>query len=172
MGEELCVSVCGCATERVSVRLCICVCECVVTTSARHELCRGDIKVNTACRMLQRLGRQQMALWQMESLSGKKNGSSRASETPPIILAKTHTRTHTHASLHLHMSAICICICVCTYMHTHTHTDVLVHCHISAICICLCARARARAHPHTPPLLSELGWRAVTFPCSEGSLAV
>lgn len=150
MGEELCLSVCGCVTERVSVRLCICVCECVVTTSARHELCRGDIKVNTACRMLQRLGRQQMALWQMESLSGKKNGSSRASETPPIILAKTHTCTHTHTLL-------CTCICllnasVYVYAHTctHAHMEVFVHCHISAICICLCARAHAHTHIHTP----------------------
>lgn len=148
MGEELCVSVCGCVTERVSVRLCICVCECVVTTSARHELCRGDIKVNTACRMLQRLGRQQMALWQMESLSGKKNGSSRASETPPIILAKTHTCTHTHASLHLHMSAKCICICVCTCMHTHTRR--FSYTAIFLLYASVYVHAHTHAHIHTP----------------------
>lgn len=170
MEEERCVSVCGCVTERVSVTLCICVCECVATTSARHELCRGDIKVNTACRMLQRLGRQQMALWQMESLSGKKNGSSRASETPPIILAKTHTHTHTRFSALAYVCYTHLYMCMHIHAHTHTHRGFRTLPYFCYTHLSMCTRTRT--HPHTPPLLSELGWRAVTFPCSEGSLAV
>lgn len=59
-----------------------------------------------------------MALWQMESLSGKKNGSPRASETPPHhTLANTHTLLYTcicllYASVYVH---------ACTWIHTQTH---------------------------------------------------
>lgn len=67
--ETISVNVCVCMGEgKKYVVVCLSVCACIA--SARREPCRGDIKVNTACGMLCRLGRQQMALWQMESLSG------------------------------------------------------------------------------------------------------
>lgn len=66
---------------------------------------RGDTKVNAACGMRSRLGRQQMARWQMESLSGKRNGSSGTSENhpPPDPLPPPCLSTHTQAGTRTHL---------------------------------------------------------------------
>ena len=80
MCVRVCVYVCVCVC--VYIYVCVCVCVCVCGESAQRWLSRGDTKVNTVCGCSPEW-RQLKAPWQMESLSGKKDGSFTASERHP-----------------------------------------------------------------------------------------
>lgn len=88
------------------------------TAACREEICtvsasdarRGDTKVNA--RLAEWLGiigilnrRLRLARWQMESLSGKRNGSSGTSENhpPPDPLPPPCLSTHTQAGTRTHL---------------------------------------------------------------------